>query len=86
MGAAYGTWRSGATVAAAGVERPDLVMKVRPTLELRYLKRFRQQLISCQSLLPTVMAGIISVYALVVSLLIVGDMSPPPKQHYSLYR
>ncbi|OBT58251.1 V-type proton ATPase proteolipid subunit 2 [Pseudogymnoascus sp. 24MN13] len=64
MGAAYGTFRSGAAVAAVGVERPDLVMK---------------------SLLPTVMAGIISVYALVVSLLIVGDMSPPPKQNYSLY-
>jgi hypothetical protein len=28
MGAAYGTFRSGAAVAAVGVERPDLVMKV----------------------------------------------------------
>ncbi|KFY51269.1 hypothetical protein V497_09286 [Pseudogymnoascus sp. VKM F-4516 (FW-969)] len=64
MGAAYGTARSGAACAAAGVERPDLVMK---------------------SLLPTVMAGIISVYALVVSLLIVGDMYPSPTQNYSLY-
>ncbi|KFY37254.1 hypothetical protein V494_04835 [Pseudogymnoascus sp. VKM F-4513 (FW-928)] len=64
MGAAYGTFKSGAAVAAIGPQRPDLVMK---------------------SLLPTVMAGIISVYALVVSLLIVGDMGPPPGQHYSLY-
>ncbi|KFZ10150.1 hypothetical protein V502_08285, partial [Pseudogymnoascus sp. VKM F-4520 (FW-2644)] len=29
MGAAYGTFRSGAAVAAVGAERPDLVMKVR---------------------------------------------------------
>ncbi|KFY14021.1 hypothetical protein V492_02910 [Pseudogymnoascus sp. VKM F-4246] len=64
MGAAYGTFRSGAAVAAIGPQRPDLVMK---------------------SLLPTVMAGIISVYALVVSLLIVGDVGPPLEQHYSLY-
>jgi len=31
------------------------------------------------------MAGIIAVYALVVSVLIAGDMSPPPGQHYSLF-
>ena len=33
MGAAYGTARSGAACAAAGVERPDLVMKVLIYLE-----------------------------------------------------
>lgn len=38
-----------------------------------------------QSLIPVVMAGIIAVYALVVSVLIAGDMSPPPAQHYSLF-
>lgn len=31
------------------------------------------------------MAGIIAVYALVVSVLIAGDMAPPPGQHYSLF-
>lgn len=31
------------------------------------------------------MSGIIAVYALVVSVLIAGDMSPPPGQHYSLF-
>lgn len=34
MGAAYGTFRSGAAVAAVGVERPDLVMKVWPHFAL----------------------------------------------------
>lgn len=86
MGAAYGTARSGAACAAGGIERPDLVMKVLIYLKLQYCKYTGQQLIECQSLLPTVMAGIISVYALVVSLLIVGDMSPSPTQNYSLYR
>ena len=38
-----------------------------------------------QSLIPVVMAGIIAVYALVVAVLIAGDMSPPPA-NYSLYR
>lgn len=86
MGAAYGTFRSGAAVAAVGAERPDLVMKVRFLIAALASQTPWQQLMPCQSLLPTVMAGIISVYALVVSLLIVGDMNPPPKQHYSLYR
>jgi len=31
------------------------------------------------------MAGIIAVYALVVAVLIAGDMNPPPGQHYSLF-
>ena len=31
------------------------------------------------------MAGIIAVYALVVSVLIAGDMRPPPGKHYSLF-
>ncbi|PSK42503.1 V-type proton ATPase subunit C-like protein 1 [Elsinoe australis] len=44
---------------------------------------FRSDLIM-KSLIPVVMAGIIAVYALVVAVLIAGDMSPPP-QHYSLF-
>ena len=38
-----------------------------------------------QSLIPVVMSGIIAVYALVVAVLIAGNMKPPPQQTYSLY-
>jgi len=31
------------------------------------------------------MSGIIAVYALVIAVLIAGDMAPPPGQHYSLF-
>nr|OQO28135.1 V-type proton ATPase 16 kDa proteolipid subunit 2 [Rachicladosporium sp. CCFEE 5018] len=45
---------------------------------------FRSDLIM-KSLIPVVMSGIIAVYALVVSVLIAGNMKPPPEQHYSLF-
>lgn len=32
------------------------------------------------------MAGIIAVYSLVIAVLISGDLDPPPKQNYSLYK
>ena len=38
-----------------------------------------------QSLIPVVMSGIIAVYALVIAVLIAGDMAPPPQQNYSLF-
>jgi V-type H+-transporting ATPase proteolipid subunit len=38
-----------------------------------------------QSLIPVVMSGIIAVYALVVAVLIAGNMGPPPQQTYSLF-
>lgn len=38
-----------------------------------------------QSLIPVVMSGIIAVYALVVAVLIAGNMKPPPGQSYSLF-
>ncbi|KAK5199248.1 v-type proton ATPase 16 kDa proteolipid subunit 2 [Exophiala xenobiotica] len=38
-----------------------------------------------KSLIPVVMSGIIAVYALVISVLIAGDMEPPPAKHYSLF-
>ena len=38
-----------------------------------------------QSLIPVVMYGIIAVYALVIAVLIAGDMGPPPGQNYSLF-
>ena len=38
-----------------------------------------------QSLIPVVMSGIIAVYALVIAVLIAGDMGPPPAQNYSLF-
>ena len=37
-----------------------------------------------QSLIPVVMAGIIAVYSLVISVLIAGDVKPPPNS-YSLF-
>ncbi|KAL0258068.1 v-type proton ATPase 16 kDa proteolipid subunit 2 [Diplodia seriata] len=37
------------------------------------------------SLIPVVMSGIIAVYALVIAVLIAGDMGPPPGQNYSLF-
>jgi len=45
---------------------------------------FRPDLIM-KSLIPVVMAGIIAVYSLVISVLIAGDLNPPPGQNYSLY-
>ncbi|KAF1816658.1 vacuolar ATP synthase-like protein 16 kDa proteolipid subunit [Eremomyces bilateralis CBS 781.70] len=38
-----------------------------------------------KSLIPVVMSGILAVYALVIAVLIAGDISPPPGQHYSLF-
>jgi V-type H+-transporting ATPase proteolipid subunit len=38
-----------------------------------------------QSLIPVVMSGIIAVYALVVAVLIAGNMRPPPEMQYSLF-
>ncbi|KAL2053723.1 hypothetical protein ABVK25_006027 [Lepraria finkii] len=45
---------------------------------------FRPDLIM-KSLIPVVMAGIIAVYSLVISVLIAGDLEPPPGQNYSLF-
>lgn len=38
-----------------------------------------------KSLIPVVMSGIIAVYALVIAVLIAGDMAPPPDKTYSLF-
>jgi F0F1-type ATP synthase membrane subunit c/vacuolar-type H+-ATPase subunit K len=38
-----------------------------------------------QSLIPVVMSGIIAVYALVVAVLIAGNMRPPPEMQYSAF-
>ncbi|KAL2353696.1 vacuolar ATP synthase-like protein 16 kDa proteolipid subunit [Cryomyces antarcticus] len=45
---------------------------------------FRPDLIM-KSLIPVVMSGIIAVYALVVAVLITGNMNPPPGEHYTLF-
>ncbi|KAI9841992.1 MAG: v-type proton ATPase 16 kDa proteolipid subunit 2 [Sclerophora amabilis] len=45
---------------------------------------FRPDLIM-KSLIPVVMSGIIAVYALVIAVLIAGDIGPPPAQNYSLF-
>ena len=46
---------------------------------------YGQKLTRQQSLIPVVMSGIIAVYALVIAVLIAGDMGPPPGQNYSLF-
>lgn len=38
-----------------------------------------------QSLIPVVMSGIIAVYALVIAVLIAGEVEPPPAKNYSLF-
>jgi len=38
-----------------------------------------------QSLIPVVMSGIIAVYALVIAVLISGQLAPPPEMNYSLF-
>ncbi|KAK5685389.1 v-type proton ATPase 16 kDa proteolipid subunit 2 [Elasticomyces elasticus] len=45
---------------------------------------FRGDLIM-KSLIPVVMSGILAVYALVVAVLIAGNLKPPPTEHYSLF-
>jgi V-type H+-transporting ATPase 16kDa proteolipid subunit len=39
-----------------------------------------------KSLIPVVMSGIIAVYALVVAVLIAGNMKPPPDKSYSIFQ
>ncbi|KAK5170554.1 v-type proton ATPase 16 kDa proteolipid subunit 2 [Saxophila tyrrhenica] len=46
---------------------------------------FRSDLIM-KSLIPVVMSGIIAVYALVVAVLIAGNMKPPSQNSYSLFQ
>lgn len=53
FGAAYGTAKSGTSIANTAPMRPDLVMK---------------------SIIPVVMAGIIGIYGLVISILLVGPI------------
>lgn len=83
-GAAYGTAKSGIGIAGVGTFRPDLIMKVRslPIKLGKILLTHERE----QSLIPVVMAGIIAVYSLVIAVLISGDLDPPPKQNYSLYK
>lgn len=38
-----------------------------------------------KSLIPVVMSGIIAVYALVIAVLIAGELAPPPEKNYSLF-
>lgn len=80
-GAAYGTAKSGIGIAGVGTFRPDLIMKVGPGC----LASSHTIAHATQSLIPVVMAGIIAVYALVVSVLLAQDINPPPKGDYSLF-
>ena len=83
-GAAYGTAKSGIGIAGVGTFRPDLIMKVRPVHPGGRGTRLTFQ--NVQSLIPVVMAGIIAVYSLVISVLIAGDLEPPPGHNYSLFK
>jgi V-type H+-transporting ATPase proteolipid subunit len=69
LGAAYGTAKAGIGIAGMGVFRPDL-----------YVLFINCSIMKC--LIPVVMAGIICVYGLVVSVLIVGNIDTTA---YSLY-
>lgn len=62
LGAAYGTAKSGTSIANTAPMRPDLVMK---------------------SVIPVVMAGIIGIYGLVISILLVGPIKVASE--YRLY-
>ncbi|KAI2793601.1 V-type proton ATPase 16 kDa proteolipid subunit 2 [Penicillium oxalicum] len=94
-GAAYGTAKSGIGIAGVGTFRPDLIMKVGlPRWRgIGCMKASRTSSARCmemlmwlllQSLIPVVMSGIIAVYGLVISVLIVGDIRPDQQQ--SLYK
>ncbi|KAK0937979.1 v-type proton ATPase 16 kDa proteolipid subunit 2 [Friedmanniomyces endolithicus] len=88
IGAAYGTAKSGIGIAGVGVFRGDLIMKastphpLHPSTPSRHPPQLTPPL---QSLIPVVMSGILAVYALVVSVLIAGNLKPPPQEHYSLF-
>lgn len=85
LGAAYGTAKSGIGIAGVGTYRPDLIMKVQSTPCLGRGAPLPPPLLTLQqSLIPVVMSGIIAVYALVIAVLIAGDMGPPPST-YSLF-
>lgn len=64
-----------------GTFRPDLIMKA----SVAYCGVVATKANARQSLIPVVMSGIIAVYALVIAVLIAGDMGPPPGQNYSLF-
>jgi V-type H+-transporting ATPase 16kDa proteolipid subunit len=87
LGAAYGTAKSGIGIAGVGTYRADLIMKV-PKFHLAHAYHVHAVTTiltpPLQSLIPVVMSGIIAVYALVIAVLIAGDMNPPP-QTYSLF-
>jgi len=80
IGAAYGTAKSGIGIAGVGTYRPDLIMKV-----CNLVSFTSSTDVLNQSLIPVVMSGIIAVYALVIAVLIAGDLNPPPAQNYSLF-
>lgn len=84
MGAAYGTAKSGIGIAGVGTFRSDLIMKVGSGISQLWKAEVLTQC-DIQSLIPVVMSGIIAVYALVVAVLIAGNMKPPPQRSYSAF-
>jgi V-type H+-transporting ATPase proteolipid subunit len=73
VGAAFGTSKAGIGIAGLGQFKPELIMKVRyPPRAIFYRVYLLTNNCGAQSLIPVVMSGIIAVYGLVVSVLIVG--------------
>ena len=88
MGAAYGTAKAGIGIAGVGTFRSDLIMKVQAS-QISGPPRLHSLMANSatQSLIPVVMSGIIAVYALVVAVLIAGNMkSPTDAGSYSLFQ
>jgi len=72
VGAAYGTSKAGIGIAGLGQFKPELIMKVPHLPHLLSTRCPSHNGCCAQSLIPVVMSGIIAVYGLVVSVLIVG--------------
>ena len=56
LGASYGTAKSGVGISAAGIIKPEMIIK---------------------SVVPIIMAGILGVYGLIVSVILIGKVSSP---------
>jgi len=70
VGAAFGTAKAGIGIAGIGTFKPELIMKVGEKKSRKWRVLTGEFM---QSLIPVVMSGIIAVYGLVVSVLIIGN-------------
>jgi V-type H+-transporting ATPase 16kDa proteolipid subunit len=72
LGAAYGTAKAGVGVSAAGVLRPDLIVRSKTTR----MNQVRERIILTRltDCMPIVMAGILAIYSLVISVMIANAL------------